>query len=212
MVALKVGELSRRTGVGVSTLRVWERRYGLPRPDRSPSGQRRYDESHVEQVNAIVRLVADGMTLPAAVKRVSAAGSEALGDTEVESLLHRRILDVAGQGIWVIRDLQTRYVNQAMADLMRRTTDDLMRLPILEIFEPDDLPLVQGRTAEVRAGRPLQFTQRLRRGDGTTFLAEIRTTPMFDGRGRYDGSIALVVPVPEPDRLRPSDEVAPARS
>jgi PAS domain S-box-containing protein len=197
---MKVGELSRRTGVGVSTLRVWERRYGLPRPDRAPSGQRRYGEHHVDQVNAVVRLVAEGMTLPAAIQRVATAGASALADAETGGFLYRRILDVAGQGIWVICDLRTRYVNQAMADLMRSSRDELVRMPVLDIFMPEDLPLVKQRTSDVHDGQTLQFTQRLRRGDRTTFLAEVRTTPMFDERGRSEGSIALVVPALVADR------------
>jgi methanogenic corrinoid protein MtbC1 len=39
---VRIGELSRRTGVRVDTLRAWERRYGLLRPERSPGGFRLY--------------------------------------------------------------------------------------------------------------------------------------------------------------------------
>jgi MerR family transcriptional regulator, light-induced transcriptional regulator len=39
---LGIGALSRATGVPVDTLRTWERRYGFPEPERTPSGHRRY--------------------------------------------------------------------------------------------------------------------------------------------------------------------------
>ena len=45
-----IGELSRRTGVGVDTLRAWERRYGLLRAARSPGGFRLYGTSDQERV------------------------------------------------------------------------------------------------------------------------------------------------------------------
>ena len=32
---LRIGELSRRTGIGADTLRAWERRYDLLRPQRA---------------------------------------------------------------------------------------------------------------------------------------------------------------------------------
>src|ERR1700731_2562681 len=68
---MRVGELARRTGVGVSTLRAWESRFKFLQPQRSPSGQRLYVETDVERVDAVLRLVAEGLTLPAAIGRVS---------------------------------------------------------------------------------------------------------------------------------------------
>ena len=47
---VRIGELSRRTSVGVDTLRAWERRYGLLRPQRSPGGFRLYGTSDEERV------------------------------------------------------------------------------------------------------------------------------------------------------------------
>ena len=35
-----IGVVSRMTGVPVATLRVWERRYGFPRSERTPGGHR----------------------------------------------------------------------------------------------------------------------------------------------------------------------------
>ena len=40
----------------------------------------------------------------------------------------------------------------------------------------------------VRAGERLHFTQELRRAvDGTIFLAEVATTPIFNQAGQYEG-------------------------
>ncbi len=41
-ISVRIGELSRRVGVSVEALRAWERRYGVLRPSRSPSGYRLY--------------------------------------------------------------------------------------------------------------------------------------------------------------------------
>ena len=35
---IRIGELSRRAGIPTATLRAWERRYGVVRPKRTPSG------------------------------------------------------------------------------------------------------------------------------------------------------------------------------
>src|SRR5918995_937123 len=51
---LRIGELSRRTGVSPELLRAWEHRYGLLRPLRSDGGFRLYS-AHDEQRIAVMR-------------------------------------------------------------------------------------------------------------------------------------------------------------
>lgn len=47
---LNIAAVARRTGIGADTLRKWERRYGVLRPNRTSGGQRRYDENAVARV------------------------------------------------------------------------------------------------------------------------------------------------------------------
>ena len=60
---LRIGELSRRTGVSVDTLRAWERRYGIFNPARSEGGFRLYSASDEERARAMRGLIADGTAL-----------------------------------------------------------------------------------------------------------------------------------------------------
>jgi PAS domain S-box-containing protein len=196
-MAMRVGELARRTGVGVSTLRAWEGRFSFPQPQRSDAGHRLYSEEDIERVQAVVRLVAEGLTLPAAITRVARVGPGALPDGEAEALLHGQILEAAEQGIWVSKEGRTRYANRRMAELMNTSVDVLIATPVLEFFRDEDLPVVKERTQQVRTGTRLHFTTDLRRPDGSTFLAEITTTPMFDPVGRYDGAVAIVSDIGE---------------
>lgn len=50
---LRIGELSRRVGVPVESLRAWERRYGLLAPGRTQGGFRLYGEDDVARVLAM---------------------------------------------------------------------------------------------------------------------------------------------------------------
>ena len=59
--ALRIGELSRRSGVSPELLRAWERRYGLVRPTRSAGGLRLYSASDVERVRLMRQHLADGL-------------------------------------------------------------------------------------------------------------------------------------------------------
>jgi PAS domain S-box-containing protein len=191
-MGMRVGELARRTGVGVSTLRAWESRFGFLEPERSPAGHRLYAEADVERVDAVVRLVGEGLTLAAAIARVASFGTGSLPEGEAEALLYGQILHVAHQGLWVSKDGRTRYANRRMAEIMGCSVDELYATPVLDFFDPEDVPAVRERTAQVRAGNRLRFTTDLRRLDGSTFLAEITTTPLLNPAGRYDGAVALV--------------------
>src|SRR6476469_8866300 len=58
---MKVGEVARRAGVNVETLRYYERRGLLPLPEREPSGHRSYDEDTVRLLRAIKEAQAVGL-------------------------------------------------------------------------------------------------------------------------------------------------------
>jgi MerR family transcriptional regulator, light-induced transcriptional regulator len=58
---LRIGELSRRSGVSPELLRAWERRYGLLRPQRSAGGLRLYSSGDLERVRAMQRHMTEGL-------------------------------------------------------------------------------------------------------------------------------------------------------
>src|SRR3954469_2462370 len=58
---LRIGELSRRTGVSPELLRQWERRYDLLNPIRSSGGLRLYSLEDLERVRLMARHIADGV-------------------------------------------------------------------------------------------------------------------------------------------------------
>ena len=57
---IAIGELSEMTGIGVHTLRVWEKRYGAPHSQRLPSGHRRYPKEEVPRLKAIASALESG--------------------------------------------------------------------------------------------------------------------------------------------------------
>src|SRR3954451_23205560 len=59
---LRIGELSRRTGVTPELLRAWERRYALLRPQRTEGGFRLYSHDDVRRVEAMRGHLARGVS------------------------------------------------------------------------------------------------------------------------------------------------------
>jgi DICT domain-containing protein len=74
-VHVSIGELAERAGVAEGTLRMWERRYGFPEPQRLPSGHRRYSQGDVALVAQVARERESGLSLAAAIARVRAAAA-----------------------------------------------------------------------------------------------------------------------------------------
>ncbi|HUQ22658.1 MAG TPA: DICT sensory domain-containing protein [Gaiellaceae bacterium] len=66
---LTIGQVARRAGVSVPTLRMWEGRHGFPLPSRLDSGHRRYRERDCQSVLEVVRLRESGFSLESAIAR-----------------------------------------------------------------------------------------------------------------------------------------------
>ena len=56
-VTLTIASVERDTGLSKDTLRVWERRYGFPAPDRDALGERLYPLDQVDKLRTLKRLL-----------------------------------------------------------------------------------------------------------------------------------------------------------
>ncbi len=55
-----IADIERDTGLSKDTLRVWERRYGFPLPQRDAFGERRYDDATLLRLRHVRRLIDAG--------------------------------------------------------------------------------------------------------------------------------------------------------
>lgn len=72
-----IADVERDTGLGKDALRVWERRYGFPSPDRDAKGERLYDHAQLLRLRLIKRLM-DGGHRPGKVVALPMAQLEQL--------------------------------------------------------------------------------------------------------------------------------------
>jgi len=71
----------KETGLKADVLRAWERRYDLPKPDRTPGGHRLYSEYDIETCKWLRARQAEGLSISRAVdlwKELSASGADPL--------------------------------------------------------------------------------------------------------------------------------------
>ncbi|HUE98104.1 MAG TPA: B12-binding domain-containing protein, partial [Anaerolineales bacterium] len=57
----------KETGIAADTLRAWERRYGLPMPQRSAGGHRLYSQRDIETIKWLMKRQTEGLSISRAV-------------------------------------------------------------------------------------------------------------------------------------------------
>jgi len=147
---LNISAVERETGLSKDVLRMWERRYGFPKPRRDDSGERQYSVAEVAKLRTIKRLMDVG-TRPGKIIGLSAEELNALADARVapprETLapqLERDVLallhshDVTGLqhafANHLMRQGLQRFVLDTITPLNRAIGDAWMRGD-LQIFE-----------------------------------------------------------------------------
>jgi MerR family transcriptional regulator, light-induced transcriptional regulator len=80
---LRIGELSKRSGVSPELLRAWERRYGLLSPTRSAGGLRLYSLDDLERVRLMRQHLDGGLAAAEAAALVSRAPLGEAGEAPV---------------------------------------------------------------------------------------------------------------------------------
>ena len=74
---LRIGELTKRTGVSPELLRAWEQRYGLLQPTRTPGGFRLYSAADEARVQRMQSLVSGGLAAAQAARLILSGGEPA---------------------------------------------------------------------------------------------------------------------------------------
>jgi len=79
-LGLNISAVERETGLSKDVLRMWERRYGFPKPRRDENAERQYSVAEVAKLRAIKRLMDVGMR-PGKLIGLSADELNVLADT-----------------------------------------------------------------------------------------------------------------------------------
>lgn len=87
--AFNLKAVLRETGLAADTLRAWERRYGLPTPQRTAGGHRLYSQYDIETIKWLIARQAEGLSISRAVdlwNEMTASGSDPLAGLSPSSL------------------------------------------------------------------------------------------------------------------------------
>lgn len=132
--ALRIGQVAQRAGVGVETVRFYERQGLIDEPPRSTSGYRQYSEGTVTKLRFIKRAKDLGFSLSEVKEMISLRLDSTASASEVKTRAEAKIADIEEK----LRDLQR--VREALLHLVQGCdgTSSTAACPILVALETEE--------------------------------------------------------------------------
>ena len=136
MNGLTSGELAKRGGVNLESIRFYEREKLLPKPPRTAGGYRVFSEDAVRRVRFIKRAQELGFSLREIRELLALRSEPATSCTEMRQKVEAKLMDVEQK----IRDLQR--MKLALARLAKACPGrgSLSDCPVLETLDPTSPP------------------------------------------------------------------------
>ncbi len=134
MEPLLIGEVARRAGIGVETVRFYERRGLVEEPPRSVSGYREYPLAVVSRIRFIRRAKQLGFTLKEIKELLSLRLDPAGGCGQVKRQAEAKIADIEAK-LWALERMREALVKLTAACSGRGASSDC---PILEALDREE--------------------------------------------------------------------------
>lgn len=109
----------KETGLAADTLRAWERRYGLPVPQRTQGGHRLYSQRDIETIKWLMARQTEGLSISRAVdlwNEQTASGSDPLAGVTPSTTTSLQVTPVISQPLETTLDaLRSHWVTACMS-------------------------------------------------------------------------------------------------
>ena len=141
----------KKTGLKPPTIRAWEKRYGMPNPERTAGGHRQYSQRDIDTLNWLVTRQEDGMSISHAVKlwrTLDDQGDAPLLDPE-PVLVTESSQSIVPQTSTEIANLRSDWVNACLS--FDRVTAEQVLVRAFALFPPDvvTVQLLQAGLSEI---------------------------------------------------------------
>jgi MerR family mercuric resistance operon transcriptional regulator len=141
---LQRGELAKRTGCNLETVRYYEKIGLLPEPPRTPGGHRTYDEPHEHRLRFVLRARELGFRIEEIRGLLTLVDRHAVTCAEVQEMTLHHLADVRAK----IADLR-RLERTLAATVAACSGDQVPDCPVIDA-------LVGRRPADAKSGTPRQ--------------------------------------------------------
>ena len=126
--------ISELTGVPTTTLRAWERRYGLLKPDRTAKGHRLYNANDIDLIKEIVKLLKSNHTISEAIRIIKNPDLNVLASPEANdhwAYYQQRLLKSIEN--FNEQNLDTTY-NEALSIYPNDMVTEQVIIPVLKVL------------------------------------------------------------------------------
>ena len=118
-LTLNISAVEREAGLSKDVLRMWERRYGFPKPSRDDNGERQYSAAEVAKLRAIKRLMDVGMR-PGKIIRASLDELNALADGRIAPRREQPAAGVEREILALLASHDAAALQNSLANLLMR--------------------------------------------------------------------------------------------
>jgi DNA-binding transcriptional MerR regulator len=131
---LNISAVEREAGLSKDVLRMWERRYGFPKPLRDDNGERRYSVAEIAKLRAIKRLMDVGLR-PGKIIHHTQEELDALAEGRITPRREQAAPAVEGEILELLARhdapaLQNAFANLLMRQGLQRTRDADLSQPL----------------------------------------------------------------------------------
>lgn len=116
---LNISAVERETGLSKDVLRMWERRYGFPKPGRDDNAERQYTAADVGKLRAIKRLMDVGMR-PGKIVGFSLDDLNAMADSRTQPRHDQIAPALESELLAMLKTHDTTALQHTLANLMMR--------------------------------------------------------------------------------------------
>lgn len=106
---------------------------------------------------------------------------------------YRFLVENAQEGIWIIdAEANTSFINQYMADMLGYSRDEMLGKLLFAFIDENTIELGNYYVGRRQQGIIENHDFEFLRKDGTKMYASLKTAPIFNENGEYDGAFAFV--------------------
>ncbi len=151
------------------------------------NSDRDYSDQDVERLEKLVDLYI-----------ISLKVKQAETEKEIEKQKFKTLAENIYEGLWQIdKDSLTVFVNQRMADMLGYEINEMMGRHIFEFMDKEGKKISETMLERRKKGITEQHEFIFLRKNGEKISTNLETAPLFDHRGKYNGSIANISDITE---------------
>jgi PAS domain S-box-containing protein len=121
--------------------------------------------------------------------------NQALRESEEK---YHGIVETMTEGVWVLdHEDRTTFVNQQMAAMLGYRVEQMVGRHVLDFKDEEARPIALQKLERRRQGITEQYDSTFQTSDGRRLTALISTRPLWDGDGRYAGTLGVITDITE---------------